>query len=140
MLNAETKQQSEEMIKVLNQSDNADDQDDIPVVVILGASGSGKTRTAFDVSRNRYTLYFPHSSSHFCDLKEAILAAGQSHRDKVSQIPLRQVVKGFFIVSLSCAHSSPSFWIWKGNFTIRLIACSTTMHGLIIIIANLLHT
>lgn len=95
MLYCETTQQSEEMIKVLHPSDNADNQDDIPVAVIYGTSGSGKTRTAFDVAKNRYTLFFQNKRLSN-DLEHAIskINSASYNRHYLSQDTFETTSKG----------------------------------------------
>jgi hypothetical protein len=72
MLHSKIEHQSKEMDTALVYADGVQDLDDIPVVVLLGVSGAGKTRTAYDVAKSRYTVYFEASTNHSKDLSRAI--------------------------------------------------------------------
>lgn len=72
MLHSEIKHQSKEVTIALALAACVDDPDDIPLVVLLGVSGAGKTRTAYDIAKEQYIVYFEATTIHSGDLTAAI--------------------------------------------------------------------
>ncbi len=72
MLHSKIEHQSKEVTAALFDADRVDDPDDIPLVVMLGVSGAGKTRTAYDIAKQRFTVYFEATTIHSSDLTAAI--------------------------------------------------------------------
>jgi len=60
--------QSDILTQVCDQIAKAKDISDLNVLVLLGGSGAGKTRTAYDVAKRFYTFYFEVSCSSARDL------------------------------------------------------------------------
>jgi hypothetical protein len=70
MLHSEIKHLSKEATVALAHAD-VHESDDTPLVVLLGVSGAGKTRTAYEIAKERYTVYFEATTVHSTDLTAA---------------------------------------------------------------------
>lgn len=71
MMHSQIRDKSKEMENAVAQADTIEDPDDIPVIVLLGVSGAGKTRTVYDVAKERYAVYFETGTIHSTDLRTA---------------------------------------------------------------------
>ncbi len=104
MVHSKIEHQSKEVTEALCDADKVDDPDDLPVVVLLGVSGAGKTRTAYDIAKQRYTVYFEATTIHSNDLTAATKEMEKMEQSIPPPKDIPQIAKSRDTFETHCEH------------------------------------